>query len=246
MPPPLALKLRHFRWQRRLGVAPLARGAGLPTSTIRALEAGRRTPSAAELRALARFFGRRPAFLLSDDGTLFTHRLRRAPLSQESKRALNVFEQACLDLLRGRRRAVPIPPLYRPPTRSESRTFDGRIDYARRLAEEERRRLRLGKGPIRDLYGVLSRAGAPVVEIPLREIDGAAYFDPRYGCFILVNRSMPLARRRFAAAHQYLHHLKDRMEGLRYDKPGEIHWPVPGRSLMVTISNAFAAAFLKP
>lgn len=228
-----------------MSLAQLARGTGLRKEALRDLESGR-PPSPTELRALARFFGRRPAYFRSRDGVLFTHRLRRAPLDQESKRGLNVFEQGCLDLLRRRRSAFPVPPIYRKPTRAEARTFASRVEYATRLAEAERRRLRLGRRPIRDLFGLLRRQGAPVLQVPLREIDGAVYFSPKLGAFILVNRSMPLARRRFAAAHQYLHLLKDRMDGLRYDRPGEIHEPRPGRSEMVTISNAFAAAFLKP
>ena len=58
LPPPLLLRrfasvLRHARAERGMSVADLARASGLPRLTVEAMEAGRRSPTLAQLVALA-------------------------------------------------------------------------------------------------------------------------------------------------------------------------------------------------
>lgn len=172
-------------------------------------------------------------------------RMDRA-VKQALARAEQVFRtRRTLERLTGRRRARV--PVIRGVSEGRLRDFDHAVVEAARLAASERRRLRVGRGRMRDVFAVLERAGAPVLRLPLSRnlVSGAIHY-PRYGGWIVVDSRLPVAWQAFAAAHEYCHLVRDRMTGLRYDAWAKVHLPKRGASARVTFANAFAAAFLGP
>jgi Zn-dependent peptidase ImmA (M78 family) len=115
------------------------------------------------------------------------------------------------------------------------------VDQGNFVAEQERRRLRLGHTRIVDMAKLVNDQGiwASGAHLPI-DMSGLFLRHPEIGMFILVNFGHVRARKRFSYAHEYAHALVDRsrtatvsLDGNRADL-GEVR------------ANAFAAAFLMP
>lgn len=118
------------------------------------------------------------------------------------------------------------------------------IDQGELLAEQERRRLGLGSGPVPSMVGLLEREGVKVLVrhfSPESSISGCYFFTPEVGPCVVINANEALSRRRFTAAHEYAHVLVERA-----DVPAEVC--ATGRRAEFTEmrANAFAAVFLLP
>src|ERR1700693_860307 len=121
------------------------------------------------------------------------------------------------------------------------------VVLTRAEAESAAQRLRkdwsLDAGPIRDLFSII--ASRPDYVLVRRRSDGHgldgiyAYDEALRKHFIYVNRSKPIVRQRFTAAHELGHAMQDLGERLDFDVTG-----VEGAA--ETAANQLAAEFLLP
>jgi Zn-dependent peptidase ImmA (M78 family) len=108
-------------------------------------------------------------------------------------------------------------------------------------AEEERRRLGLGGGPIDNLSEFLEGQGVRTAWIDLPDdVSGMTLHDPGFGWMVVVNSQHSWERRRFSYAHEYAHVLFDRQD------VGTISRSSNRTELEEVRANAFAAGFLMP
>lgn len=109
------------------------------------------------------------------------------------------------------------------------------------LANEERRRLDLGIGPVADLSSLFEEQGIRTGLIPLPEsVSGLTLLDESIGAFVVVNSSHHRLRQRFSLAHEYGHVVVDR------DSNGRISRSADSETLVEVRANSFAANFLMP
>ena len=109
------------------------------------------------------------------------------------------------------------------------------------MAEQERRRLDLGKAPVKNVPETLAHQNIWTAALPLpTEISGLFLSSPEFGMAILVNLTQWPARRRFSYAHEYGHALMDRHETATVTS---VH---NAKTRPEQRANAFAAAFLMP
>ena len=78
------------------------------------------------------------------------------------------------------------------------------------LAMHERKRLKLGDQPIRDIRNIIAHQGVrifvlPIPEISPMELSGVSWWHDEYGPCILINARNNLGRRSFTLAHEYAH-----------------------------------------
>jgi Zn-dependent peptidase ImmA (M78 family) len=131
--------------------------------------------------------------------------------------------------------AVATYPLPMPRSRWEA------IQQGQRLADEERRRLQLGVGPLPDLTELLETQGVrtAVVDLP-EDVSGLTLSDKSVGIFVVANRVHHHLRRRFSFAHEYAHVVVDRARFGLVSRASE-------RDDLVEVrANSFAASFLMP
>ena len=218
-----------------------ARAIGLSSEYISLLEAGKRTPSFSTLEKISGFLKKDVSFFFERREPPFTMLLRGEGLSDADRAELTRFRRYCeryleLEDITGRR--LEIAPLY---THSSPE----------RLADDERRRLSLGTGPIRDIFALVELGGLRVLRHPFPEdsrISGAMiYLEEKNAAFALVNASDSPGRQAFTAAHEYCHYLKDRTDSPVVDHPDvfvdEYVSLYPPRE---QFAQAFAARFLMP
>jgi Zn-dependent peptidase ImmA (M78 family) len=109
------------------------------------------------------------------------------------------------------------------------------------VAQEERRRLRLGIAPIVNAAETISEQGVWTAATDLPDgFSGLFVNHPSIGMAILVNVSHRPVRRRFSYAHEYAHALFDRGETITTTRSQN------ATQLAEKRANAFAAAFLMP
>ena len=109
------------------------------------------------------------------------------------------------------------------------------------VAQEERRRLRLGIAPIVNAAETISEQGVWTAATDLPDgLSGLFVNHPSIGLAILVNASHRPVRRRFSYAHEYAHALFDRGETVTTTSSQN------STQLAEKRANAFAAAFLMP
>ena len=124
------------------------------------------------------------------------------------------------------------------PTRPFEATRQGE-----RIAEEERRRLGLGHGPIADMADLITTQGiwaSGVRGLP-QEMSGIFLRHSSIGMVILVHYGHARCRKRFSYAHEYAHALLDRKTTSAIVSRRENSLDFIERR-----ANAFAAAFLMP
>jgi Zn-dependent peptidase ImmA (M78 family) len=213
------------------------------------IEAGKRSVSSLELDRVAYLFGRDVRDFLADafaeeDTLAALFRAQPALASQpevlEKLRETMALarELTSLERILGVDRETSVPASFQLPV---ARNRWEAIQQGSRLAEEERRRLGLGVGPVPELPKVLEAEGVRTGTVDLPEdVSGFTLNDRGVGFFVVANRSHHLRRRRFSFAHEYAHVLADR------DRFGLVSRTSERDSLVEVRANAFAASFLMP
>jgi Zn-dependent peptidase ImmA (M78 family) len=222
---------------------------GMVTSTVSAVEAGKRAVTGAELYHFAQLLDRPVAYFLGGEAPPDAGGFRY--LFQAAEK---LFERGPLvdleqlvddyDLLED---LVDAPPLPLPPDYSD---FGFQADQdAETLAEMERARLGLGDAPVTDLMDLLDgKVGIRTFLVPVDQNNWSSVsVQGRDGrpC-IAVNSKDYVYRRHYDLAHEYGHVL---VHLFRKDGPPahiELGTPVGRVSAEERFANAFASAFLMP
>lgn len=250
----LAARLRQAREQVGVTQAEVAAALGLHRPSISEIEAGRRAVSSEELFRFARLYATSVMAFLSEslpatadvtrvlfrkDG-ITTPRVRVATQRfMERCRAVRELEQI-LEIARPQ----DARPAYQPGTMT---TKGDAIRQGDRIAADERRRLDLGREPIRDPLALLEAQGVTIGELDGLDdedrIDGLFFELDGVGPCVGVNPrrdDMTGFRMSFTAAHEYAHWLMRDVTVEHFtfeDRPDVLH---------EVRANAFAAAFLMP
>jgi Zn-dependent peptidase ImmA (M78 family) len=223
---------------------------GMATSTVSAIEAGKRATTGPELFEFAQLYGRPIAYFVgqepADTTDGFQYLFRAVGDRLFERRPLVDLEQlaADYDLLEELVGAAPLPlPI-------DYSGFGFRTDQdAETLAEMERARLGLGEAPITDLMDLLdAKVGIRTFLIPVAQNNWSSVSVQsrnRRPC-IAVNSKDEVYRRQFDLAHEYGHVL---VHLFRKDGPPahiDLGTPVGRTTADERFADAFASAFLMP
>jgi len=253
-PTTLGRRLREARDNRRLTQDQAAQAVGLSRTALVHIESGKRSLSTLELAELAKLYHRSVADFFAEGGSevnreedplLIIHRLPTELVDDpEVNRQVSRCVELCsigvaLETTLGIRdpKSLPVYEL-RAPIRPAEATRQGE-----RVAEEERRRLGLGYGPIADMADLISTQGiwaSGVRGLP-DGMSGIFLRHSSFGLVILVNYGHPRCRKRFSYAHEYAHALLDRKTTSAIVSSKE-----NSQEFIERRANAFAAAFLLP
>lgn len=250
----LGRRLREARENRRLTQEQAAQAIGTSRTALVHIEAGKRSLSTLELAQLAKLYHRSVSDFFVEDDTqpecdedplVILHRLPTELLDDpEVNRQVSRCVELCaigvdLENTLGIEDGVSLPAYeLKSPTKPFEATRQGE-----RVAEEERRRLGLGYGPIADVSDLISTQGiwaSGVRGLPT-EMSGIFLRHTSIGMVILVNYDHPRSRKRFSYAHEYAHALLDRKTTSAIVSRGE-----NSQEFIERRANAFAAAFLMP
>lgn len=212
-------RLRRTRMDVGLSQEVVAKHLGIARTTLIAIEGGQRALRPEELVQLAELYGVRLDDLLRAQtpprplAAQFRTQASRLPEEEELRAASLELQKLAEDYVELERLlGAPLPARY-PPARSSP---DGQLDReAEMAAEEERRRLGLGDGPLPHLREILeAEVGLRVfaVSLPPR-IAGLFAFDDVLGACVAINSGQRWERQRWSLAHEYAHFLT------RRDKP---------------------------
>ena len=223
--PNVGLNVRTLRKSNGLTQADLAAVLEVSRSTVVLMEQGKRNVRAQEIEALAAIFGCSTASMFNEVGPVSESGDEYDLLAEIGQALSEVTQQTLLkDRLRRILRLSSTltdfearlgldsgslgPHSYdlSPPRTAWEATQQGIL-----AAAEERRRLNLGDAPIRDVDETLasSRIRMTKTELP-PNISGLFLNSRRTGFLLIVNRTIPVERRRFQIAHGYAHVLFDR------------------------------------
>jgi transcriptional regulator with XRE-family HTH domain len=223
--PDIGLNLRRIRKSNGLTQVDLAAALEVSRSTVVLMEQGKRNVRAQEIEALAAFFGCSTASfftevgpesqpgdehdLLAEIGQVLSDAGQEALLQGQLRRTLRIASVLTdLEARLGLDGGSLGPHSYdiSPPKTAWEATQQGIL-----AAAEERRRLSLGDAPIRDVDETLAsnRIRMTRIELPTN-ISGLFLNNRRTGFLLIVNRTIPVERRRFQFAHGYAHVLFDR------------------------------------
>ncbi len=222
---------------------------GVSRPTFVQIEGGNRSVSSLELDRLAFVFGRDMREFVGDDfkeqdtlAVLF----RAGNLIDGDSEVVEKLRECVaigreltnLERLIGVDHDVPAMALY--PLTPPGKRWEA-IKQGEWLAEEERRRLGLGSGPLPRVVDLLEsqsvRTG--VIDLP-EDISGLTLHDRGFGLFVIANRRHHYLRRRFSFAHEYAHVVADR------ERFGLVSRSSERDNLVEVRANAFAASFLMP
>ena len=242
-------RLRFARQSRQITQESAGAGLGLQRSAISLMESGQRQVSTLELTRLAELYGRPIEWFVNpnipmeqEDPVVALFRaepdLQSEVVQAHASRCLRLLrEGASLRRLIGRRNTASLPRYELP----FPRTIGQAIAQGQSVAEQERRRLDLGRAPVKNVPETLIRQNIWTAALPLpNEISGIFLSSPGFGLAILANLTQPPARRRFSYLHEYGHALMDR------DAPATITSVHNAKTRPEQRANAFAAAFLMP
>ena len=241
-------RLRAARDRRGLSQQAVADALGLPRTAITNMETGARAVSTLEITKLADLYGQTPAYFLSpnekeaEDLLVVLHRalpeIEQAPQTKrEVGRILDLYrEGAGLRGLLDQTSEQTVPNYESKVSSAGDAIRQGEV-----VAQEERRRLRLGIAPIVNAAETISEQGVWTAATDLPDgLSGLFVNHPSIGLAILVNASHRPVRRRFSYAHEYAHALFDRGETVTTTSSQN------STQLAEKRANAFAAAFLMP
>ncbi|MBK7645268.1 MAG: ImmA/IrrE family metallo-endopeptidase [Planctomycetes bacterium] len=245
----LGRRIKVAREACRLTQEEVATRVELPRPSIAQMELGNRNVTSLELDRLARLFGRDLRELLAEP---FEERDAFAALfraQQDALRSPDILDRLreCTRLGREMTSLERILGVDRGASSSASYAVENpgasweAVRQGEAIALEERQRLGLGHGPLRNLADVLESEGirTAIVELP-PDVSGLTLNDPSYGALVVANDSEHAHRIRFSLAHEYAHVLLDRTQLGIVSRPSE-------RNEMLEVrANAFAAAFLMP
>ena len=242
--------LREARTSRGLTQADIAPQLGVSRATIAQIETGRRSVKAADVRRLADFYGCSLSELLpptTDDQEVdgLAELFRSHPDLAEDQ-GPSPFTGVCataraLTDLEARLEIDATAhslPSYRV-ERGKMPWQAAREGY--RIAEDERRRLALGEGPIRFVDELLMTSGVRSAKATLPTgILSISIAEPDHGLLVVVEKNLGLEHRRFRYAHGLAHFLFDTEAPWRVCKSGG-----PPEFPEVR-ADAFASALLIP
>lgn len=253
-PTTLGRRLREARENRRLTQDEAAQGIGVSRTALVHIESGKRSLSTLELAKLANLYHRSPADFFAEDGLAAERRedplliIHRLPIELTNDPKVTDQVTRCVELCSigadlEETLGVGVPndlPVYetKAPARPAEATRQGE-----RIADDERRRLGLGHGPIADMADLISTQGiwaSGVRGLP-DEMSGIFLQHASFGLAILVNYDHPRCRKRFSYAHEYAHALIDRKT-----TSAAVSSKANSREFIERRANAFAAAFLLP
>jgi Zn-dependent peptidase ImmA (M78 family)/transcriptional regulator with XRE-family HTH domain len=241
-------RLRAARERRGLSQQAVADALSLPRTAVTNMETGVRAVSTLEITKLADLLGQTPAYFLSpnepeaEDLLVVLH--RAAPdidgtpeIRAEVARILDLYrEGAALRGLLDLASEQTVPNYASRPASVGDAIRQGEV-----VAEEERRRLRLGTAPIINVAETINEQGVWTAATGLPDgLSGLFVNHPSIGLAILVNVAHQPVRRRFSYAHEYAHALFDRSETITTTRSQN------STQLAEKRANAFAAAFLMP
>ena len=240
--PVLGARLREARRARGMSQVDAAAGIGVSRPTLIAVEQGKRVPSASELVELARLYGRDVHELVRDTPPVEALSARFRAIERGS-----LDTKAAVDELQ--RLADDVHELELSEGLISQRRWPEEYDVAglspdaaaALAADEERKRLGLGDGPVSNLRQVLETdVGLRVFSLAMpSQVAGLfAVVEPVGGC-IGINARHPFERQRWTLAHEYGHFLLHRYSA-------EVTSVMPGKSRDEQTAEAFAAAFLMP
>lgn len=245
----LAERIKEVRKTSGLTQAEVAEHLGISRPSVAQIEAGRRKVSSLELDRIAYLFGKEVRDFLRQEfepesGLAAVFRVapdlaEQADLADALRQGMRLGREITKleELLDIPSQAVtsPPPPLTVPTSKWEA------IQQGERAAEEERRRLALGEGPIDDVAELLEGVGIRTawIELP-QDVSGLTLRQPDEGLFVVVNSVHHWLRRRFSYAHELAHVRLD------HDRLGTISRTSDRDDLREVRANAFAAAFLLP
>ena len=242
--------LRQARTSRGLTQADIAPQLGVSRATIAQIETGRRSVKAEDLRRLAAFYGCSVSELLPPatdaqevDGLA---ELFRAHPDLAEDQGPSSFAGVCataraLTDLEARLEidaTVHSLPSYRV-EHGNMPWQAAREGY--RIAEDERRRLALGEGPIRFVDELLMTSGVRSAKATLPTgILSISIGEPDHGLLVVVEKNLGLEHRRFRYAHGLAHFLFDTEAPWRLCKSGG------APEFPEVRADAFASALLIP
>jgi transcriptional regulator with XRE-family HTH domain len=221
----IGLNLKQLRKSSGQTQAELAVALAVSRSTVVLMEQGKRNVRAQEIEALASIFGCSTASLFAEAGPDSLSGDESGLLAEMGQALAEVGQQPVLqDRLEhvlkiaatltdfearlGLDGASLGPHSYdlSPPETAWEATQQGIL-----AAAEERRRLNLGNAPIRDVDETLAsnRIRMTKTEMPAN-VSGLFLNSRQTGFLLIVNRAIPVERRRFQFAHGYAHVLFDR------------------------------------
>ena len=241
-------RLRAARDRRGLSQQAVADALGLPRTAITNMETGARAVSTLEITKLADLYGQTAAYFLSpnekeaEDLLVVLHRvlpeIEQTPQTKrEVGRILDLYrEGAGLRGLLDQTSEQTVPNYESNVSSAGDAIRQGEV-----VAQEERRRLRLGIAPIVNAAETISEQGVWTAATDLPDgLSGLFVNHPSIGLAILVNASHRPVRRRFSYAHEYAHALFDRGQTVTTTRSQN------STQLAEKRANAFAAAFLMP
>jgi transcriptional regulator with XRE-family HTH domain len=242
--------LQEARTSRGLTQADVAPQLGVSRATVAQIETGRRSLKAEDLRRLAAFYGCSLSELLppaTDDqevdsvAELFrTHPHLAEDQGPGSFAGVCAIARALTDLearLEIDAIAHSLPSYRVEPASTEWQA--AREGY--RIAEDERRRLALGEGPVRFVDELLMTSGVRSAKATLPTgIVSISVAQPDHGLLIVVDKNLGLEHRRFRYAHGLAHFLFD-TEG-----PWRVCDSGGAPDFAEVRADAFASAFLIP
>jgi len=243
--------LQKARKSRGFTQADIAPQLGVSRSTIAQIETGRRLLKADDLRRLAAFYGCSPSELLVPatpghqkvDGV--AEMFRTHPDLAEDQ-GPNSFARVCamaraLTELEVKLEIAAIAhPL--PEYRTEHATTPWQAArHGYRVAEDERRRLALGEGPIRFVDELLMTLGVRCAKASLpKGIISMSIAQQDHGLLVVVDKGLSLEHRRFRYAHGLAHFLFGTEGPWRACSSGV------APDLAEVRADAFASSFLIP
>ena len=248
-PEDIGRRLRFARESRQITQEAVSAVLGLQRSAISLMESGQRQVSTLELTRLADLYGQPVEWFVNPNSPVkredpVVALFRAAPglqgktVQKQASHCLRLLrEGAALRRLIGRNASVSLPRYDLPPPRSVGQA----IDQGQLVAEQERRRLGLGKAPVREVPEMLAHQNIWTAALDLPdEISGLFLSSPDFGMAILANLTQAPVRRRFSYAHEHGHALMDR------DEPATVTSTHNAKTRPEQRANAFAAAFLMP
>jgi transcriptional regulator with XRE-family HTH domain/Zn-dependent peptidase ImmA (M78 family) len=246
----LGLVLQKARTSRGFIQADVASQLGVSRATVAQIETGRRSLKAEELRRLAAFYNCSPSELLApatdDQEVDGAAELFRSHPDLAEDQGPSSFVGVCaiakaLTDLEARLEIDTIAyslPSYRV-ERASTPWQAARQGY--RIAEDERRRLALGEGPVRFVDELLMTSGVRSAKATLPTgIISIAITQPDHGPLIVIDKNLGLEHRRFRYAHGFAHFLFDTEGPWRVCNSGV------APDLAEVRADAFASSLLMP
>lgn len=246
-------RLRELREAIGFTQAQVAEKLDMHRPTISEIEAGRRAVTSEELYSFAELYATSVSDLLADPKPTTETAVEvlyrwQEPERPETRVAIKQFVERCraereVEQLLG----LPLRRETRPAYRADMpRSKWEAIHQGNQMAEQERRRLDLGSGPVRSILDFLERQGVtigPVTVVEGEDIDGFYFETEDLGPCIAVNPKRDDwtgFRAAFTAAHEYAHWL------LRDCQVELFAFHAGTDDVREVRANAFAAAFLMP